>query len=34
VELVARGRHVRSYVPYGDNWLRYLLRRRAEAVGA
>jgi proline dehydrogenase len=33
-ELVARGRHVRIYVPYGDGWLRYLLRRRAEAVGA
>jgi proline dehydrogenase len=33
-ELVGRGRHVRIYVPYGDAWLRYLLRRRAEAVGA
>ncbi len=33
-DLVARGRHVRIYVPYGDDWLRYLLRRRAEAVGA
>ncbi len=33
-ELAARGRHVRIYVPYGDGWLRYLLRRRAEAVGA
>jgi proline dehydrogenase len=33
-ELVDRGRHVRIYVPYGGGWLRYLLRRRAEAVGA
>ncbi len=34
MELAGRGRHVRIYVPYGDDWLRYLLRRRAEAVGA
>jgi proline dehydrogenase len=31
--LVARGRAVRIYVPFGPNWLRYLLRRRAEAQG-
>ncbi|HWH95763.1 MAG TPA: hypothetical protein VNT03_18025, partial [Baekduia sp.] len=27
------GRTVRVYVPFGVNWLRYFLRRRAEAQG-
>jgi proline dehydrogenase len=31
--LVAGGRAVRIYVPFGADWLRYLLRRRAEAQG-
>jgi proline dehydrogenase len=31
--LAARGRDVRIYVPFGAQWLRYLLRRRAEAQG-
>ncbi|HEY8583177.1 MAG TPA: proline dehydrogenase family protein [Capillimicrobium sp.] len=34
VALAAAGRRVRVYAPYGDGWLRYLLRRRAEAQGA
>jgi proline dehydrogenase len=34
VALVAAGRPVRIYAPYGRDWLRYLLRRRAEAEGA
>ena len=33
-ELVATGRHVRVYVPYGDDWFRYWMRRVAEAQGA
>jgi proline dehydrogenase len=32
-ELAARGRSVRVYVPFGSDWLRYLLRRRAESRG-
>jgi proline dehydrogenase len=32
--LAARGREVRVYVPYGDVWFRYFMRRRAEAQGA
>ncbi len=32
--LVAAGRPVRVYVPFGDDWFRYLMRRRAEAQGA
>lgn len=31
--LAAGGRTVRIYVPFGTAWLRYLLRRRAEAQG-
>ena len=31
--LVAGGRAVRIYVPFGADWLRYFLRRRAEAQG-
>lgn len=33
-ELVGRGDHVRVYVPYGDDWFRYWLRRLGEARGA
>jgi proline dehydrogenase len=33
VALAAGGREVRIYAPYGQDWLRYLLRRRAEAEG-
>jgi len=32
--LVAAGRRVRVYVPYGPDWFRYFMRRRAEAQGA
>jgi len=32
--LVARGVPVRVYVPYGDDWFRYAMRRAAEARGA
>jgi proline dehydrogenase len=32
--LVARGVPVRIYVPYGDDWFRYAMRRWAESVGA
>jgi proline dehydrogenase len=32
--LAAAGRTVRVYVPFGADWLRYLLRRRAEAQGS
>jgi len=31
--LAARGRDVRIYVPYGADWFRYFMRRRAEAQG-
>jgi proline dehydrogenase len=31
--LAAGGRTVRVYVPFGPEWLRYFLRRRAEAQG-
>ncbi|HWI73537.1 MAG TPA: proline dehydrogenase family protein [Baekduia sp.] len=31
--LAAAGRTVRVYVPFGSDWLRYFLRRRAEAQG-
>ncbi len=34
VALAAAGRDTRVYVPYGPNWLRYFLRRRAESQGA
>jgi proline dehydrogenase len=34
VALAEAGRAVRIYAPYGHDWLRYLLRRRAEAEGA
>jgi proline dehydrogenase len=33
-ELVLRGRSVRLYVPYGQDWLRYFLRRLGEGRGA
>ena len=31
--LAARGRPVRIYVPYGDDWFRYAMRRWAKSVG-
>jgi proline dehydrogenase len=31
--LAAQGRDVRLYVPYGPNWFRYFMRRRAESQG-
>lgn len=33
VRLVAEGHHVRVYVPYGDQWFRYWMRRLAESRG-
>jgi proline dehydrogenase len=33
-ELVARGVPVRIYVPYGDDWFRFAMRRLAESMGA
>jgi proline dehydrogenase len=32
--LAARGVPVRIYVPYGDAWFRYAMRRWAESAGA
>lgn len=32
--LAVDGRRVRLYVPYGPDWFRYFMRRRAEAQGA
>jgi|SRR5215469_3204150 len=32
-ELVARGIPIRVYVPFGDNWFRYWMRRLAESRG-
>jgi proline dehydrogenase len=32
--LARAGRAVRVYVPYGDEWFRYAMRRVAEARGA
>jgi proline dehydrogenase len=32
--LAAAGRDVRVYVPFGRDWFRYFMRRRAEAQGA
>jgi proline dehydrogenase len=32
--LAARGVPVRIYVPYGDSWFRYAMRRFAESLGA
>jgi proline dehydrogenase len=32
--LAAAGHPVRIYVPFGPNWFRYLMRRRAESQGA
>jgi proline dehydrogenase len=34
VDLVGRGVPVRLYVPYGDEWFRYWMRRLAESRGA
>jgi proline dehydrogenase len=34
VSLAARGIPVRVYVPYGDQWFRYAMRRLAESRGA
>jgi proline dehydrogenase len=34
VALAAAGHDTRVYVPYGPDWLRYFLRRRAESHGA
>lgn len=33
-DLLRRGRSVRLYVPYGEDWLRYVLRRVGESRGA
>jgi proline dehydrogenase len=33
-DLLLRGRSVRLYVPYGQDWLRYSLRRLGEGRGA
>jgi proline dehydrogenase len=33
-KLVARGIPVRVYVPFGDDWFRYWMRRIAESRGA
>jgi proline dehydrogenase len=33
-ELATRGVQVRIYVPYGDDWFRYSMRRFAESLGA
>ena len=33
-ELAAAGHDVRVYVPYGPDWFRYFMRRRAESQGA
>jgi proline dehydrogenase len=33
-ELARRGRTVRVYVPFGDDWFRYWMRRLAESRGA
>ncbi len=32
--LAAAGHPVRVYVPFGPDWFRYLMRRRAESLGA
>jgi proline dehydrogenase len=32
--LLAEGRRVREYLPYGTDWMRYAMRRLAEAQGA
>ncbi|MDQ3608415.1 MAG: proline dehydrogenase family protein [Actinomycetota bacterium] len=32
-DLLGRGQRVRVYVPFGDDWLRYWLRRLGEACG-
>jgi proline dehydrogenase len=32
-DLVARGLSIRVYVPFGDNWFRYWMRRLAESRG-
>jgi proline dehydrogenase len=34
VELAARGIPIRVYMPYGDQWFRYAMRRLAESRGA
>ncbi|HET6866250.1 MAG TPA: hypothetical protein VFH80_10010, partial [Solirubrobacteraceae bacterium] len=33
VALAARGTPVRVYMPYGDEWFRYAMRRLAESRG-
>lgn len=33
LDLVERGIRVRMYVPYGDEWFRYWMRRVAEGIG-
>jgi proline dehydrogenase len=33
-QLAGEGRTVRVYVPFGDNWFRYWMRRLAESRGA
>jgi proline dehydrogenase len=32
-ELISRGVPVRVYVPFGDDWFRYWMRRLAESRG-
>jgi proline dehydrogenase len=34
IDLVSRGHHVRIYVPFGQDWFRYWMRRLAEARGS
>jgi proline dehydrogenase len=33
-DLIRRGHHVRIYVPYGQDWFRYWMRRVAESRGS
>jgi proline dehydrogenase len=33
LDLVSRGETVRIYVPFGDDWFRYWMRRRVESLG-
>jgi len=34
IDLVSRGHHVRIYVPFGESWFRYWMRRLAESRGS
>jgi proline dehydrogenase len=33
-DLLRRGAKVRIYVPYGDDWFRYWMRRQVESLGS